>query len=163
MKEHIRKLSWCQNDIDKLKSLVLSGVRIKQMARDLQRTPSSVNTAMDRYGLRMLRQLKPPAHRRQYFSKKQKACTRQELARKRLAFELPIVVEFHVMEAWLSHQEGVCLQATSYSLAPQNFGFPLLYSLNAQLVPAHRVLMYANELRRAKNLRIFHVEGLTEF
>ncbi|MCX7338225.1 MAG: hypothetical protein NTX76_02945 [Alphaproteobacteria bacterium] len=45
-------MEWSLDDIEKMKVAFLSGQKIKEIARDLKRTPTALNKALSRFGIR---------------------------------------------------------------------------------------------------------------
>lgn len=152
---------WSANDIKKARSYFLNGLTIKDIAYKLGRTPTAINKALTRFGIRY----KKP--RRQYSDmpysdtplqpKEEMALILPSFERKALRKELENWVSFWRVCEYLSTQ-NVCI----YELSPAGIELEQRqFRVENRVLSARQLLMLANKIRTHNNLKAFFVKGLS--
>ncbi len=149
---------WSANDINRARSYFLSGLTIKDIARELGRTTTATNKALSRFGIRCE---KP---RRNYTEiavqpKEKIALTLMapSFERKALRKEFENWVSFWHLCEYLGSQ-NICL----YELSAPNIELEhRQFRVGAQTLSARQLLMLANKIRTHNNMKAFFVKGLS--
>lgn len=152
-----KKQKWTRDDQRQLKEFADQFYSVKEIARFMKRSPSSINTALDRYGLRVRKYIK---HGPRIGVVKVKALQKAVNDNKRGRLKhLSPYVDLRTLMDWLLAQ-GVFVSQTGYR-EPGPLGREL-FALDGIFVPAYQLLLKANELRRAKKMPIFLVKDITQ-
>jgi IS30 family transposase len=147
---------WSASDIKKARSYFLNGFTIKAIAQELGRTPTAINKALSRFGIRY----KKP--RRHYAAmplqpKEEVILITPSFERKALRKELENWVSFWRVCEYLSEQ-NVCIyevSAANTELERRQF------RVDTQILGARQLLMLANKMRAHNHLKAFFVKGLS--
>jgi hypothetical protein len=136
---------WTQEEIEKMKINFLMGKRIKAMARELGRTPSALNKALSRFGIR--KQNKKQHHALVM----SKASVFTSLERKET------LKKSHVL--WVNFVKVIeYLSKSGYMVKLCDSGQPIL---DHQHTSKSYLVMLANKLRQQENKPAFMVEDVT--
>ncbi len=149
---------WSATDISKARSCFFNGLTIKDIARELGRSPSATNKALSRFGIRFE---KP---RRNYTETPLQPKNKINLPpiapsfeRKALTRELENWVSFWRLCEYLSNQ-NICL----YELSAPNIELEhRRFKVGTQILNARQLLVIANKMRTENNMRAFFVKGLS--
>lgn len=155
-------LPWSPSEINHLQLAFLHKCSIKTMARDLGRSPTAVNKALSRFGIR--------TYIGRSCRKKDSAPYAQRKRPKVLTsspnIDGPQWVKIETLLTWISEEIGevfVRLSSPTTETPPrQNAISPnTIYFVGKRAFNLYQLVQLANEIRCSKKLPIFYVEGVT--
>lgn len=141
---------WTKEDIKLLKQYFLKGESIKIIARKLQRTPSALNKALTRFGIRSLkktRKTKPVSSLSQLFSISKNK-------KERLSFQETPWVTLHEVIDYL-RQKGFWVKSAKGQESKKEF------FINKEPISPLSLLLRANRLRDEQGEVPFMVKNVT--
>ncbi len=152
-------IKWSKQDVSRLKVLSTNFLSLKEMAKTMGRTPMSISSALDRYGLRVRTHIK---HSREKTTRPCVTVLRQQKVKSSKSHleSFPTQIDFQSLQNWLN-LKNIKVTKTQYRL-PDQQQQPLYY-FKGRLMPAYGVVVEANRLRLSLGLPIFHVLEITEF
>ena len=151
------KIYWNQAELTQLKNSFLRGESIKYIARGLGRTPTAVSKALSRYGIRCQR-IRQPIYRP---SSRTKKLYCRDIQRDFMLLNEPRWIKFDALLKWVSEEIGeLHFRSIDPSSTPSPYGNKL-YFIEKRNLNAFQLIQFVNEVRCARNLPIFYVEGLT--
>jgi hypothetical protein len=139
---------WTQEEIEKMKLNFLKGKSIKTMARELGRTPTALNKALSRFGIRHQIRKIPPTDT----CKKIKLGTFYPNTERQGSVQRPHILWVNIMKV-IDY-----LSKNGYAVKLCDKGQILL---NSKLTPHTYLVMLANKLRQQENKPVFMVEEVT--
>lgn len=156
-------LSWTKKEVEYLKSSFLNGQQIKAIARAMGRTPSAVNKALSRFGLRSHKSFqtyygipKVATLPRQYLHKKHTIRPTQPAQNLPLNTSRddtqPEWVSMTSVLDWLKNEQIFVLFRAGHS-------FPFV--VGAKPMTTEQVVLHANKLRLERKQPPFMVENVT--
>lgn len=138
---------WTQEEIEKMKLNFLKGKSIKTMARELGRTPSALNKALSRFGVRhQARKIAPVVDCKKNNGLIFPSIKRQECVQRP-----------HIL--WVSLMKVIdYLSKSGYAIRLCEKGNVVL---NSKKTSHTYLIMLANKLRQEENKPVFMVEEIT--
>ena len=147
----IKRQTWTQEEIDLLTIFYLKGDRLKNIAKNLNRSPTSINKTLNRFNIRKIKTHTNSNVTPSKPIKKSKPNHKKE--------PVECWVTFHKVLQWLEmNQIYVTRNAKLMGEDPDDQRF---YSLQGKRVTAAQVLVFANKLRATRGKKIFLVEEVT--
>lgn len=154
-------MQWSKKDIEMMKFSFLNGEKIKLIAHKMGRTPTSINKALSRFGIRrktgkaynyrfplaLMRSYQNPIYANTSIQKTNK-----------VTYDEPTEVE----DNWVNFQEVVIwLQTTGDRVNSISYLKNTYFVVNGKILTKEQVLIYANKRRIEKKLPIFLVKQMT--
>ena len=157
-KKPIACKKWTKKDLRTLKRLADDFSTLKDIAKRMNRTPASINTALDRYDLRIRKYTKLNKSHSSILFRTSKPMSHSD-TELTLKSDLPIQTDLAETINWLI-ENGTRVLPTTYRLStdPQ----ARLYYVNGQLMPPYGLVIEANKQRLLLKLPVFHVNQITE-
>ena len=146
-----KRQTWTQEEIDLLTIFYLKGDRLKNIAKNLNRSPTSINKTLNRFNIRKAKihsnsNVTPP-----------KPIKESRPSHKKEPVES--WVSFHKVLHWLEMNQIHVIKNARF--IGEDLMNQRVYSLQGKSVTPAQVLIFANQLRADRGKEIFLVEEVT--
>lgn len=152
MKSH----GWSEIDISKVRSYFIQGLQIKDIAKEMNRTPTAINKALSRFNIRPTLE-KMHGVRISYQQKKSYFLKKPSFELSALRNEVDNWIGFWKLCDYLEQQK-ICFYEITKA------GIPLVerqFKVGEKTLSAQQLMVVANKIRLENNLRPFFVRGLS--
>jgi hypothetical protein len=147
----MRSKTWKNNEIEILKNKFLEGKSIKEISKEMGRTPTALNKAVSRFGIRQSRSYKPKSTSRNsidnLFTNSDKIIFKSKVREENKWVDINKVVNY-------LHKKGIFVNKNDIDTKD-------LYFLDSKPLLASQLVLKANRLRVEENKKIFLVDGIT--
>ena len=147
----IKRQTWTQEEIDLLTIFYLKGDRLKNIAKNLNRSPTAINKTLNRFNIRKIK-----IHSNSNITASKPLKESKPHHKKEPTEHW---VTFHKVLQWLEMNQIYVIKNARLSGAdPMD---QRVYSLEGRRVTPAQVLIFANQLRVTRGKEIFLVEEVT--
>ena len=157
MEECMNTHEWSATDIAKARSYFLAGASLKNIASELKRSPTAINKALSRFGIRPISVEK--GSKRKALRKREcpHYITAPSFEQRALQDEFDNWVSFWKMCNYLEKQKIRFYEVSEFGIQLENRRF----RVDAKILSARQLLIMTNKLRAENNLKAFFVRGLS--
>ena len=149
---------WTAEDIKKAREYFLSGFSIKDIAKQLGRSPTATNKALSRFRIRIEKpRINPTQESMRSKYQAENPIISPSFERKELRKELENWISFWQLCEFLSN-ENICI----YEVSPTYVDLKdRQFRVGTKLLNAAQLLLTANKIRTEKNMNAFLVKDLS--
>lgn len=146
---------WTEEDIKKIRCCFIEGLQIKDIAKELNRTPTAINKALSRFNIRPIRQ----GIEVRSSLKENKTCLAKKpsFEIKSLHREIDNWVSFCKLCDYLAQQKVRFYEVTKAGVSLEQRQF----KVGEKILSTRELMMMANKIRFEKNLGPLFVRGVS--